>query len=392
MNILLIAPEPFFVIRGTPLAVRELVTTLGALGHSVDVLTIHLGSDITAPGVRIIRTRAFSRFIRFVPPGYSHQKMVLDFVILTKALGLILRNRYDVVHCVEESSYFISWFRWLRKFIFIHDMDSDIPHQLKYSGEVTNRFILQLVKMMDRIALSRADAVVTICPVFTDAVKRSFPDKPVFQIEDVSVSDEIPPSCGHAAGQTVIYTGNLEAYQGLGILLDGFRKIQGKWPDARLLIVGGEEGEVREMKERYREPRIVFAGKKPVSEMPRVLQTADILVSPRASGENTPYKIYSYLASGKPTLATHITSHTQILHDGEDALLVDPTEQGIAEGLDLLLGNADLARKIGAGGRKLFEARYSRNRYREKVVALVKFLEEHRRLNNSSKCKAESEK
>ncbi len=379
MNILLIAPQPFFAIRGTPMAVRELSTAIGKLGHRVDILTFHLGSDVAAPGVRIIRTKAFSRLISAMPPGFSLKKVILDMALFPKALWLILRNRYDVVHCVEESAHFICLFKWLGSFLFIYDMDSNIPHQLEYSGRVTNSLILRCAKIMDKIALARADAVVTICPLFTEAVKRSFPGKPVFQIEDVSVSDEMPPSRGNAAGRTILYTGNFEAYQGLGILLEGFMKIHGKWPDARLLIVGGEEGEVREMKERYGEPRITFAGKRPISEMPDFLNTADILVSPRASGENTPYKIYSYLASGKPILATRISSHTQILHHGEDSLLAEPTEQGIAEGLDILLGDADLMREIGRGGRKLFEAHYSRECYREKVAALVKFMEEHGR-------------
>jgi len=378
MNILLISPEPFFTIRGTPLAVRELATAYGALGHSVDILTYHLGEDISAAGVRIVRTKLFSRFIRFVRPGYSLNKVILDCVLFPKALRLILTHRYDVVHCVEESAYFIPWFRWIRKFLFVFDMDSDIRSQLEYSRRITNKSVLTFVKMMEVFAISRADAVVTIGPLFTDAIRALFPGKPVFQIEDVSVSDEISVPGEHAAGKTILYTGNFEAYQGLDILLEGFRKVQGRWRDVTLLIVGGEEGEVREMKARYDDPRIVFAGTKPVSEMSRFLQMADILVSPRANGENTPYKIYSYLASGKPILATRIVSHTQVLTDGVDVLLVDPTGEGIAEGLDILLGNADLARHIGAGGKKLFEEHYSRERYREKVGALVKFLEAHR--------------
>lgn len=387
MNILLISPEPFFSPRGTPMAVRELATTYGALGHRVDILTYHLGEDISAANVRIIRTKLFSRFIRFVRPGYSLNKIILDCVLFPKALLRILTHRYDVVHCVEESAYVIPWFRWIKRFLFVFDMDSDIRSQLEYSRRIANKSVLTFVKMMEGFAISRADAVVTIGPLFTGAIKALFPGKPVFQIEDISVDDDIPQAAGHTAGRTILYTGNFESYQGIDILLDGFVKIRDEWPDAKLLIVGGEAGEARALQERYNGPRIVFAGKKPVSDMTRYLTEADILVSPRASGENTPYKIYSYLASGRPILATRIVSHTQILHDGEDAMLVAPTAEGIAKGLNALLGNAGLARRIGAGGRKLFEARYSRERYREKVMALVNFLEE--RLTDGSKRKAE---
>ena len=42
-------------------------------------------------------------------------------------------------------------------------------------------------------------------------------------------------------------------------------------------------------------------------------QACDILVSPRIRGTNTPLKIYSYLRSGKPIVATDLLTHTQVL-------------------------------------------------------------------------------
>ena len=38
MKVLVIAPQPFFLERGTPIAVRLLVTTLCGFGHTVDLL------------------------------------------------------------------------------------------------------------------------------------------------------------------------------------------------------------------------------------------------------------------------------------------------------------------------------------------------------------------
>jgi hypothetical protein len=60
MNILVIAPEPFFAIRKAPPAVRELVTAMGGRGNRVNLLTDHLGEDIVIPGVTHTRTKAFS--------------------------------------------------------------------------------------------------------------------------------------------------------------------------------------------------------------------------------------------------------------------------------------------------------------------------------------------
>ena len=53
------------------------------------------------------------------------------------------------------------------------------------------------------------------------------------------------------------------------------------------------------------------------------LVIADLLVSPRVKGENTPFKVYTFLASGRPLLATRIPTHTQLLDD-DLAWLVEP--------------------------------------------------------------------
>jgi hypothetical protein len=59
----------------------------------------------------------------------------------------------------------------------------------------------------------------------------------------------------------------------------------------------------------------VFAGERPAAEIPSYLLAADLLVSPRSRGTNTPLKIYQYLRSGKAIVATRLLTHTQVLSD-----------------------------------------------------------------------------
>ena len=66
----------------------------------------------------------------------------------------------------------------------------------------------------------------------------------------------------------------------------------------------------------------MFAGQRPAEEIPLFLDAADVLVSPRSSGTNTPLKIYQYLRSGRPIVATRLLTHTQVLDD-EVAILTD---------------------------------------------------------------------
>ena len=107
---------------------------------------------------------------------------------------------------------------------------------------------------------------------------------------------------------------------------------------------------------------MVFAGQQPAREIPAFVAAADILVSPRTAGTNTPLKIYSYLQSGKPIVATDLRTHTQVL-DGTTALLVKPDADALAAGLARLVDDPALGRRLAAAAAELSRTRYSREAF-----------------------------
>ena len=120
-------------------------------------------------------------------------------------------------------------------------------------------------------------------------------------------------------------------------------------PDARVLVVGGEPAQVEPAKARAQAAGasavMVFTGQQPAKEIPGFVQAADLLVSPRIRGTNTPLKIYSYLRSGKPIVATNLLTHTQVLTP-EIARLVDPEAGAVCRGD----ARADRASRASARG------------------------------------------
>src|SRR5262249_46629346 len=101
----------------------------------------------------------------------------------------------------------------------------------------------------------------------------------------------------------VLYTGTFEAYQGLDLLFAAMAHVRRQRPDARLVLAGGKPDQVARARQQASDAGIadvaVFAGERPASEIPAYLLAADVLVSPRSRGTNTPLKIYQYLRSGK---------------------------------------------------------------------------------------------
>ena len=163
-----------------------------------------------------------------------------------------------------------------------------------------------------------------------------------------------------------MYSGNFEPYQGVELFVDAASRV----PDVQLLLMGGEQAEIAALRERAvgggAGGRCVFSGKRPPADLPAFLALASVVVSPRLRGANTPFKLYTYLASGKPVVATRIPSHTQLLDDSL-AFLVDPTPEGVAHGIRQALAEPDEAARRARRGLELIERDYSAARHAEKV-------------------------
>ncbi|MEY3262161.1 MAG: hypothetical protein RLZZ620_1212 [Pseudomonadota bacterium] len=96
---------------------------------------------------------------------------------------------------------------------------------------------------------------------------------------------------------------------------------------------------------------------------------ADIVVSPRVKGNNTPMKIYSYLHSGKALLATDLATHRQVL-DEEISVLAPAEATGFAAGLRTLLDNPRLRKTIGENAQRRAEALYTLSAFETQLAAL----------------------
>ncbi len=376
MRILFLAPQPFFEVRGTPLAVLHMTRALASLGHSVDLLTFPQGEPVPLEGVRHLRSARLP--VGRVKAGPSLAKMALDLPFLAEAAWRLRFGRYDVVHAVEEAAHLIAPFaRWFHVPL-VMDVDSSIPDQLRYSGFATRGPLLRLAEGLERYALRHAATAITVCASLTDGVKSRAPGLPVFQVEDpplVEPGTTPAPEAVEALRReltlgpwpVVLYSGNFEPYQGVELLLEALALV----PRVQLLLMGGGPRDVARMKAEARArgigERTIFSGQRPPSELPPFLALADVLASPRAKGQNTPFKIFTYLASGKPLVATRIPTHTQLVDD-TTAFLVEPTPRALAAGLQAALDRPEDAAARARAARDLVEREYSVERYREKIA------------------------
>jgi glycosyltransferase involved in cell wall biosynthesis len=382
MKILLLAPQPFFQERGTPIAVHWVLKVLSKRGDSVDLLTYPEGKDVAYPGLRIFRSQRLS-FASQIPPGFSWKKLIHGIFLFCSAFSLCRKNNYDLIHAVEESVFMAMVLKLFFRIPYLYDMDSSLANQLIESRPFL-KCLSPLFHGFEKQALCKSQGVLAVCESLVQIAKEHGA-KNVCLLPDISLWEESSPGKNITEirkefairAPIALYIGNLEAYQGIDLLLESAALLKTK-QDFHLVFIGGTDKHIAFYQHRTKQLGLEkithFLGPRPLSDIRAYLEQADILLSPRIRGNNTPMKVYTYLHSGKVVLATKIVSHTQILSESVCAL-AGATPEAFSQRLSELLHNENEQKRLGEAGKKFVEKEYSFSVFEKKLKNFYEALE-----------------
>ena len=289
----------------------------------------------------------------------------------------------------------------LWKIPHVYDMHSSLPQQFMNFNVTHSRWVHRILRFFEKQALRSSDAIIAICPYLVEQVESAGVTHRVFVIENTPEAEGI---CSTEAVQkrrdwkqkefgnrpVVLYAGTFEHYQGLDLLLESIQTVVNSIPEVLFLLIGGEKEAVlyyRRLSEQLGASKNVRLMEKiPPEEISPYLEIADVLVSPRKVGTNTPLKIYSYLRSGKPIVATNLVTHTQVLNP-DVAILTDPQPESFARGILEAL-QSPTAQNMADRARQMAEEKYSYNEYVAKTSRLYAYIGSLRKptqyLNNNA--------
>ena len=387
MKILMISPEPFFEPRGTPISVYQRIEALTSLGYVVDLVTYHVGKDVVFPNLTIHRVPKIG-MIKHVRIGASRAKLFLDVLIFFKALGLLLKNRYSVIHTHEEAAFFGVFLGWLFRIPHIYDMHSVLSKQLS-NYKISNFFIfIKIFELLERLVFKSVKAIITVGPDLESYVVSQGLSTHVVMIENIALQaykkavqpeeiEELAQKLDLKGRLPVVYAGTYEQYQGLDMALEAIHTVSKKYPNVIFIFVGAKNTQAAEWTKRAEElhaqNHAMFLDVVSPEESMVFLAAAAVLISPRFDGTTTPLKIYSYLYAAKPIVATSITAHTQVLNP-QIAFLVDANKEAFAKGIISALDDPDLAERMGIKAREYALEKFNRQDYMTKVDLIYKSL------------------
>lgn len=381
-RVLYIVPQPFFEDRGSPIAVLQVVRAMSELGIHVDMMAFPSGQSVNVKNLRIFRSgKALG--IRNVPIGFSMRKVFLDFALLFALRSRLKTDRYACVHALEDGMYVALAAGAAAKIPIIYDMHSCIPEQLLEHPVFGTRLAQWVLKKFESHALRRA-TVISCSVGLKDYIKASVPDTPVAEWtfsdpgNDESGRELDEPANALRAklgikpdARVILYAGNFKEYQGVDILVDSMPIVQKAHPDAVLVLLGASiDDDIEEIRRRGN-GAIVICPRQPHHLVPNYLHMAQILVSPRTTGENLPLKLFEYLAAGKPIVATDNKHHRMVLQE-DRAVFADSTSQGLAAAISQLLGEPSKMERLAASAKTYSDKNLGWGNFVQSVSELYK--------------------
>ena len=216
-----------------------------------------------------------------------------------------------------------------------------------------------------------ADGYVTITTGLAHELERRFGARPRIAVvpDGVRATDsasqaafpesQTPSPKPQAPVFTIGYAGHLYPWKGVDLVVEAVAAL----PDTRALIVGGhdQEPDLARVKAFAAElgclSRVTFTGLIPPADVAARLRECDVLTLPNPASAisnafTSPLKLFEYMASGRPIVASDLPAIREVLRHEENALLVQPgNPQALVAGIARMKEDAALGRRLASQAR-----------------------------------------
>lgn len=359
-RVAMVAACPFPFQRGTPVRIHRMSEALAARGHTIELVTYHLGDrevDLPFNVHRIRNVKTYSK----TDAGPSYQKLAICDPLLARLLRRVIKEKaIDVVHAHHfEGLLTALWATRGTDVPVVFDCHTLLSSELQYySMGLVKRLKTAAGRWFDAKLPRKADFVTAVTQDIADqCVDRCGvqPDRVAAVVNgveldtfDVAAQDIYHPPHGKP---TVVFTGNFAAYQGVEHLFEAFAKLKANGSEARLtLVTRSPLGELEAIAKRLDILDRIDLEDVGFSGVPARLAGAQVAANPRIDCDGIPQKLLNYMAAGKPTVS--FEGSAKILDDGVTGWCIpDGDIDAFANAIQTLINDPARAQAMGQAAR-----------------------------------------
>jgi len=352
LNIAVVGACPYPVPQGSQVYLRNTALALRAAGHAVHLVAYGYGLGEDTSGLPLHRA-ANVPFARRTAAGPSFAKPLQDALLVQKLREVVLTRRIDIVNAHNYEGLAVALAARARPIVYHphNALMDELPHYFAAGGvaeRVGRRLDKALPRKADLVIAPHEELAGYLVAMGCDAHRVRIVPPPIEpnSADLRPAAQRIPP---------LVYAGNLDRYQNLGVLKRVMALVRAEIPEAALIVATAAS----------RAHDLLS-----ISEFARVVRTDSmatilgelpgdaIFVCPRVSWSGYPIKLLNAMAAGLPTVCFEAAAHP-LAHEENGLVVRDNDATAFAQAALRLLRDAGLRARLGAAARRTAERDYS---------------------------------
>jgi len=179
---------------------------------------------------------------------------------------------------------------------------------------------------------------------------------------------------GLSEGHIAMYVGHLYEWKGVRVVIDVARQSNEK--DLTFVFVGGTDSDLERYRSETRDtPNVIFLGHRLHKDVPALIKSADVLLLPNIPSTQesilytSPIKMFEYMASGVPIVASDLPSIKEVLNNKNAFLVKAGDSNELLRGIEQALSDESQERAIRA---REDVKKYTWNARTQKILMFIK--------------------
>jgi colanic acid biosynthesis glycosyl transferase WcaI len=312
----------------------------------------------------------------------------ISFVIFGFFKLFFIREKFDKIFVYAPSPITVGYIGVAASFIFrakpylwVHDL---WPESVKDAGGINNKFLLYLITLMTKSIYYFYDTILVQSPNFKDyLLNQGVSEKKIIYYpyyaenfyRPVKPKDEIKSLFGE--GLNIVFAGNIGVAQSFDTIINAANILDKKINNFRFIIIG--DGRDRErvfqvISEKKLNKYLKFLGSYPPEEMSDFFACADALLvslkDTKIFSMTIPGKLQSYLACGKPIIASLNGIGAKIVDDSNSGFISNAEDyHSLANSIKVFSKLSTQKKKeLGVNARKYYKKEFERSRLLSRLI------------------------